>query len=252
MLKVFGAVVAALMAPALAFGQGGVGANALPSGAAPPPQSTRFEAPPRPTLAPTRRIDSTYPDKARRAGVQGDVWLDVIVLANGTVKSVMVAKSLDTVFGLDRAAIAAVRQWQYPPLTDGRASRPPLQIVIPFRLPDAPPAVARVTVEEFDNSVLRPTPNDPRVVPPKLVQQVPPVYTTAGFRARIVGSVEVDAVVLPDGTVGQVRVVKSLDKPTGLDDQALGAAREWTFRPGTLDGKPVSMIVGIVLTFSLR
>ena len=93
---------------------------------------------------------------------------------------------------------------------------------------------------------------DPRVVPPKLIQQVPPVYTTAGLRARIVGSVEVDAVVLPDGTVGQVRVVKSLDKATGLDDQALGAAREWTFKPGTLDGKPVPMIVGIALTFSLR
>jgi TonB family protein len=164
----------------------------------------------------------------------------------------MVAKSLDTVFGLDQSAIAAVRQWQYPPLTDGRASRPPLQIVIPFRLPDGPPAVARVTAEEFGNSAFRPTPNDPRVVPPKLIQQVPPAYTTAGFRAKIVGSVEVDAVVLPDGTVGQVRVVKSLDKPTGLDDQALGAVREWTFKPGTLDGKPVSMIVGIVLTFSLR
>jgi TonB family protein len=72
------------------------------------------------------------------------------------------------------------------------------------------------------------------------------------MRAKIVGTVEVDAVVLPDGTVGQVRVVKSLDKPTGLDDQALGAAREWMFTPGTLDGKPVSMRVGIVLTFSLR
>jgi TonB family protein len=252
MLKVFGAVVAALMAPALAFGQGGLPANASPIGAAPPPQSTRSETPPRPTLAPTRKIDPAYPDKARRAGVQGDVWLDVIVLADGTVKSVTVAKSVDTVFGLDQAAIAAVRQWRYPPLSDGRASRPPLQIVVPFRLPDPPPAVARVTVEEFDNSVFRPTPNDRRVVLPKLLQQVPPVYTTAGLRARIVGSVEVDAVVLPDGTVGQVRVVKSLDKATGLDDQALGAVREWTFKPGTLDGKPVPMIVSIALAFSLR
>ena len=252
MLRIFGAVVAALMVPLLAFGQGGLGANGLPSGAAPPSPPMHAETPSRPTLAPTKKIDPTYPDKARRAGVQGDVWLDVIVLADGTVKSVMVAKSLDTVYGLDQAAIAAVRQWQYPPLTDGRASRPPLQIVIPFRLPDTPPAVAQVTVEEFNNSAFRPSPNDPRVVRPKLIRQVPPVYTTAGMRAKIVGTVEVDAVVLPDGTVGQVRVVKSLDKPTGLDDQALGAAREWMFTPGTLDGKPVSMRVGIVLTFSLR
>lgn len=252
MLRIFGAVVAALMVPLLAFGQGGLGANGLPSGAAPPSPPMHAETPPRPALAPTKKIDPTYPDKARRAGVQGDVWLDVIVLADGTVKSVMVAKSLDTVYGLDQAAIAAVRQWQYPPLTDGRASRPPLQIVIPFRLPDTPPAVTQVTVEEFNNRAFRPSPNDPRVVRPKLIRQVPPVYTTAGMRAKIVGTVEVDAVVLPDGTVGQVRVVKSLDKPTGLDDQALGAAREWMFTPGTLDGKPVSMSVGIVLTFSLR
>ena len=196
MLKVFGAVVAAVLAPALAFSQGA----SLPNGAAPAPQPARVGTPPRPTLAPTRKIDPTYPDKARRAGVQGDVWLDVIVLADGTVKSVMVAKSLDTVYGLDQAAIAAVRQWQYPPLTDGRASRPPLQIVIPFRLPDTPPAVAQVTVEEFNNRAFRPSPNDPRVVRPKLIRQVPPVYTTAGMRAKIVGTVEVDAVVLPDGT----------------------------------------------------
>jgi len=252
MLRIFGAVVAALMVPLPGFGQGGLGANGLPSGAAPPSQPMQAETPSRPTLAPTKKIDPAYPDKARRAGIQGDVWLDVIVLADGTVKSVMVAKSLDTVYGLDQAAIAAVRQWQYPPLTDGRASRPPLQIVIPFRLPDTPPAVAQVTVEEFNNRAFRPSPNDPRVVRPKLLRQVPPVYTTAGMRAKIVGTVEVDAVVLPDGTVGQVRVVKSLDKPTGLDDQALGAAREWMFTPGTLDGKPVSMRVGIVLTFSLR
>ena len=111
MLKIFGAVAAALMVPLLAFGQGGLGANGLPSGAAPTSQSMPAETPSRPTLAPTKKIDPTYPDKARRAGVQGDVWLDVIVLADGTVKSVMVGKSLDTVYGLDQAAIAAVRQW---------------------------------------------------------------------------------------------------------------------------------------------
>ena len=106
MLKVFGVVVAALMAPAVAFGHGGLAANALPSGAAPPPQSTRFEAPPRPTLAPTRKIDPTYPIR-RDAPESREMLADVIVLADGTVKSVMVAKSLDTVFGLDQAAIAA-------------------------------------------------------------------------------------------------------------------------------------------------
>jgi TonB family protein len=252
MLKVLGVVVGVLILPPLAFGQADQGAGTSPRGAVPPPQPASVAAPPRPTLAPTKKIDATYPDKAKRAGVQGDVWLDVIVLADGTVKSVTIAKSLDTVFGLDQAAIAAIRQWVYPPLTDGRATRPPVRVVIPFRLPGAPAAVSVATLEEFGKDAFHPVGRDPRVVLPKLKHQVTPVYTTAGLRAKIVGSVEAEAVVLPDGTVGQVRVVKSLDQPTGLDDQALGAAREWMFEPGTLDGKPVPMIVAIVLNFSLR
>lgn len=247
MLKVFG-FVAAVVAPTLAFGQG----TSVPSSASPAPQPTRVETVPAPALVPIRKIDPTYPEKARRAGIQGEVWLDVIVRADGTVGNVLVGQSLDTVFGLDQAAIVAVRQWQYPPLTDGRASRPPLRVVVPFLLPNAAPAAPRVVAEEFDDSALRPTRNDPRVVAPKPRRPVPPTYTSAGLRAKIVGQIEIEAVVLADGTVGQVRVVKSLDKATGLDDQALGAAREWTFEPGTLDGTPVPMIVSLVLAFNLR
>jgi TonB family protein len=246
MLMVFGGVV--LSVSAIAFGQGGQGSSA----SAPSAPSGRFGAP-APVVVPVKKIDPAYPDKARRAGIQGDVWLDVIILADGTVKTMSIARSLDTVFGLDQAAIAAVRQWQYPPLTDGRAARPPQRVVIPFRLLDAPAAVApSAPVEEFGKGALRPERSDSRVILPRLKHEVPPVYTTAGLRARIVGSVGVEAVVLPDGTVGQARVVKSLDKATGLDDQALGAAREWTFEPGTLDGKPVPMIVNIVIDFRLR
>jgi TonB family protein len=238
------------MIPALAFGQGGQGANASTGRVAPaPPPPVRA---PRPTIAPTRKVDPIYPAKARRAGIQGDVWLDLIVLAGGSVKSVTIARSLDTVYGLDQAAIAAVRQWRYPPLTDGRSSRPPLRAVVSFRLPNAPPPVAAPAVEAFGKGAFRPSGFDPRVARPTLVHRVAPVYTSAGLRARITGTVELEAVVLTDGTVGQVRVVKSLDKPTGLDDQPAGAAREWTFEPGKLDGKPVPMIVLIRLAFTLH
>jgi TonB family protein len=249
-LNVLGGLV--LSVSAIAAGQGGQGTGAPPRGAAPSEPSGRFAAP-APVLVPVTKIDLAYPDKAKRAGVQGDVSLDVIILAGGTVKSIMIHKSLDTVFGLDQAAIAAVRQWQYPPLTDGRAARPPQRVVIPFRLPDASPAlVSTAPAEEFGKGAYHLAPSDSPVVPPRIKRAVPPVYTTAGFRAKIVGRVGVEAVVLPDGTVGQARVVKSLDKTTGLDDQALGAAREWTFEPGTLEGKPVPVIVNLVIDFTLR
>jgi protein TonB len=61
-----------------------------------------------------------------------------------------------------------------------------------------------------------------------------------------------EAIVLPNGTVGDVKVVQSLDTRFGLDNQAVKAAKQWAFRPGTKDGEPVAVRVFIELTFSLR
>jgi protein TonB len=81
---------------------------------------------------------------------------------------------------------------------------------------------------------------------------VKPRYTDDAMRLRIQGSVWVECVVLPDGTVGDLRVMRSLDSRFGLDDEAIAAAKKWRFRPGTLNGKPVPVVVSIELMFSLR
>jgi TonB family protein len=58
--------------------------------------------------------------------------------------------------------------------------------------------------------------------------------------------------VLPDGTVGDVRITRSLDSRFGLDQEAIAAARRWRFKPGLLNGRPVPVAVTIELMFSLR
>ncbi len=57
---------------------------------------------------------------------------------------------------------------------------------------------------------------------------------------------------LADGNVGDVKVVRSLDTTYGLDQQAVNAAKQWTFKPGTKDGKAVSVLVTIELRFTLK
>jgi periplasmic protein TonB len=47
-----------------------------------------------------------------------------------------------------------------------------------------------------------------------------------------------------------VTVKKSLDPE--LDEQAIKATKEWRFRPGTKDSKPVDVLVNIELTFRLK
>jgi len=88
------------------------------------------------------------------------------------------------------------------------------------------------------------------VVLPTLVAQIKPQYTAAAMRARIEGSVTLECVVGTDGSVGDVRVVKFLEPE--LDQEAINAARQWRFKPGTKDGKPVPVQVSIELWFSLR
>lgn len=90
------------------------------------------------------------------------------------------------------------------------------------------------------------------VEPPRLLREVRPQYTADAMRAKVQGIVWLECIVLPDGTVGDVRVVRSLDPTFGLDQEAVKAAKQWRFIAGTRFGQPVSVIVSIELTFTLR
>jgi TonB family protein len=87
---------------------------------------------------------------------------------------------------------------------------------------------------------------------PVVLREVKPQYTSDAMRAKVQGSVTIQAIVRTDGTVGDVSVVRSLDSTFGLDEEAMKAARQWRFRPGTRLGEPVPVIITIELTFTLR
>ena len=61
-----------------------------------------------------------------------------------------------------------------------------------------------------------------------------------------------EAIVLPDGTVCEVRVVRSLDKRYGLDDEAIKALKQWQYTPGkNKDGVSVPALVEVEMTFTV-
>ena len=90
------------------------------------------------------------------------------------------------------------------------------------------------------------------IVIPQPVREVKPRYTAEAMRAKVQGAVLLEAVVLPDGTVGDVRITKSLDQVFGLDAEAIRAAKQWRFVPGTRFGEPVAVLVVLELSFTLR
>jgi periplasmic protein TonB len=90
------------------------------------------------------------------------------------------------------------------------------------------------------------------VTTPRVVREVRPAYTSDAMRAKVQGTVLLECVVKEDGSVGDVQVVRSLDPTFGLDAEAIKAARNWRFQPGTRLGQPVPVLVTIELTFTLR
>ena len=87
---------------------------------------------------------------------------------------------------------------------------------------------------------------------PRLVREVKPNYTPDAMRAQVEGMVELEILVLADGSVGRVNVVRSLDARFGLDQEAINAVRRWRFDPGRRSGKAVATRVGVELSFNLR
>jgi periplasmic protein TonB len=90
------------------------------------------------------------------------------------------------------------------------------------------------------------------VTQPRLLREVKPNYTADAMRAKIQGVVWLEAVVLENGSVGQVRVTRSLDPTFGLDQEAERTVKKWLFAPGTRLGQPVPVLIEIEMSFTLR
>lgn len=87
---------------------------------------------------------------------------------------------------------------------------------------------------------------------PRLLRSVRPNYTAEAMRAKVQGVVRLEGVVLPDGSVGDLKVIRSLDPVFGLDQEAVKAARQFRFIPGTRFGEPVAVLVSFEIEFTLR
>ena len=72
------------------------------------------------------------------------------------------------------------------------------------------------------------------------------------MRAKVQGTVLLECVVRPTARSATSRSMRSLDSVFGLDQEAIKAARQWRFAPGTRMGAAVPVQITIELTFTLR
>ena len=87
------------------------------------------------------------------------------------------------------------------------------------------------------------------VTAPTLLNKVEPEYSEEARKAKYQGTVTLYIQVDPTGKAINMRVLHSLG--LGLDEKAMEAVKKWKFKPGTKDGKAVTVEAQIEVNFRL-
>jgi protein TonB len=86
--------------------------------------------------------------------------------------------------------------------------------------------------------------------PPQAVAKIPPVYPYRARERGTEGVVQVKLLVNADGSVGQVLILDA--RPEGLfEESVVKAVSKWKFKPGVIEGQPVTAWVVTNIRFTL-
>ena len=151
----------------------------------------------------TKHVQPVYPAEALAQGIRGIVILDIVVDGRGKVASTSVLRS---VAGLDEAAIAAARQWEYEPTkVDGKPVSVRLTVPITFSL--ALPRLQR------------------QAGVPELRQGVAPGFPPGDAGG---GTASAEVTLEPDGRIADANLLSG-EPP--WSESLLAALRTWRFSP---------------------
>ncbi len=79
---------------------------------------------------PTKTVNPTYPEDARKNGIEGMVWVKVLIDKKGLVKRAVVIKRKGTE-SFEDVTLNAARQWEFKPAVAGKETVD-VWVVIPF------------------------------------------------------------------------------------------------------------------------
>jgi TonB family protein len=160
-----------------------------------------------------------------------------------------------------KAAIEAVRQWQYDPPANG-----PIAFDVTFAfMSGAEPRMLAHGAPALFNAPTSPIPPVPPPPPPPgwatgavrvggnihmpmKTKHVAPVYPPLAQSAGVQGVVILEVIISPDGKVQDSRVLRSLPL---LDQAAVDSVDQWEFTPTLLNGSPVPVIMTVTVQFTL-
>ena len=189
---------------------------------------------------PVAEFTPAYPKRALKAGIQGDVILDLMVSKAGKVTSVSILSGNQE---LSREAVKAVQKWVYSPVQEQHAAERHTRITLIFKIDDVGKPVIGA---EFPSSA-RFCNGDESVAAPRPIYTPDPSYSEDARKAKREGVSVLSVVVGRDGLPQEVIVKRALGY--GLDEKATEAVQHWRFEPARRNGTPVAVKINIEVQF---
>jgi len=185
----------------------------------------------------------SYPDDARRKGIEGKVFVEFVVQEDGKLTDYKVLQGIDD--ECDAAAMTAIMQlgdWS-PGRQKGKAIRQRIVLPIVFRLQQAP----REVLTKVDE------PATPAAGIAAFGQRISQVleYPDDARKKGIEGKVFVEFVVKEDGKLSEFKVVKGIDPD--CDAAAVKAMMQMeAWKPARHNGKAVAQLMVFPIYFKLN
>jgi TonB family protein len=214
-------------------------------------------------------VDPEYSPQARRAKFSGNVEVYLWVDKYGHPSHVRVVKGVG--MGLDEKAVEAARQYKFKPATlDGKPVTVDLYVDISFNIAGASSPIRTVnfsyaaassptrTVNFLIPAVAEPTQIQagstarvsPGVITGERTSYVEPVYPDVAKKAKLNGTVVLNALIGKDGKMKSLKVISATDPM--FNNAALDAVRQWTYKPYLLNGEPTEVETSITVNFALN
>jgi hypothetical protein len=191
---------------------------------------------------PAKVVSAADVDFPFQTTADGIVVFDVSLDAQGAIKNISVLQDLPP---FTAPAKQSLRNWKFTPASEnGRPEDSEMPVAFVFRhsvyIANEPPFTPIFPAKESGETRRG-------FIPPGILS-----VSYAGYPASTIamGAVVVQAAVKPDGSAGQLSVVRNL--PGGFAPLAIDAAKHWKFQAALRDGKPVPGKVAIAFVFSSR
>jgi TonB family protein len=218
---------------------------------APEPVSTVPVLPDSTKLEVIKTVRAAYPFEAVRNQMQGQVRLKILISESGDVESADVIEG-DEVFR--QSAIDAVKKWKYKPyIRGGKPVRVSTTVNMDFlfsgKAEDKKESAKDASDKSSDPNVPKRVRVSQGVSEGMLIHKVQPTYPPDARTTHVQGMVVLRVVIGKDGRIQDLSV---LSGPPELRQSAMGAVRQWRYKPYSLMGEPVEVDTQITVNYQLH